>query len=557
MNQKFQFHIKTLITSLTVILISLLLKIPHYYYVPVIFIIVLMFSSRRTNAYTKPLKRLEEIMKKISTGDFNARVPIIGSENFFYNVNKAFNQILDSFTALLNVSESLGRERDLDKLLNLVITETTKNLDAERTTLFLYNHETKELWSYIAQDLEIKEIRMPLGKGVAGYVAKTGKVVNIKDAYSDERFDRDYDQFTGFRTRNLLCAPMRNNKNELIGVIQVLNKIGEEHFTEYDETLLSAITNEAAIAIENTGLYDSQEKLLNSTMRALATTIDARDPVTKGHSDRVARYAVAIGKRLNLSAPDLKTLEYAALLHDVGKISIPDEILSKPGVYSIEEREEMKKHAASTKEILEKIYFPDDQKQIPLIASSHHEKLDGSGYPSGLKNKDIPLLSRILVVVDIYDAFVSYDRPYKPPFSIEEALRMLKEDTANGRLDETIVNLFINNKLYELEKREFIRISANLSIEFRVLGPEDWRNIMPLVARTKNISAKGLLFRTEAAIPINAYIEVRIHLPNFTVDVLAKALRKIQTKDGYEVGIAFLNLSENARHELNQHLTSI
>ena len=558
MREILKIHIVAGIAIFLIVILTLLIKIPHYITIPASLIILFYIFIKKISDFFKPLKNLEEVIHQIVIGNMNARIEVPKSGiSLLLNITRNFNQILDAFTSLLNVSQLLGKEHNLDKLLNLVIAETTKNLDAERTTLFLYNKETGELWSYIAQNLEIKEIRMPVGKGIAGYVAKTRRLLNIRDAYNDERFDREYDQFTGFRTRNLLCTPLINSKNEIIGVIQVLNKIGDELFTEYDETLLSAISNEASIAIENTGLYDAQEKLLRSTMFALSSTIDARDPVTKGHSDRVSKYSVSIGQYMNLSPLELKSLEYAGLLHDVGKISISDDILSKPGMYSSEEMTQMRKHAASTKEILEKIYFPEDQKIIPMIAASHHEKLDGSGYPNGLTNKDIPFLARILAVADIYDALVSYDRPYKPAVTIEDALAVLVMESKSGKVDTEVVNIFIQNKLYNLEKREYIRIDTELAIEFRLINPDEWRNIMPLVAKTKNISAKGLLFKTELPIPLNSYLEIRLHLTDFTVDVLAKVLRKFQFDNNYEYGISFINLSEKAKDQLHAHLTTI
>jgi len=519
---------------------------------------IILFTSETYFLFL--FKKLERKLKNISSGNFTIEIisePKTVPKSILFNINIIFNQLIKSFTTLINISNLLGKEHNLEKLLNLIIEEVTKILDAERSTLFLYDKNTKELWSYVTKKLEIKEIRLTLGKGIVGYVGQTGKLLNIKNAYLDERFDSDFDNFTGFRTKTILCAPMFNSKNELLGVIQVLNKKNDEKFTAYDETILTAIANEAAIAIENTNLYISQEKLFKSAIHAIVTTIDARDPVTKGHSERVARYSIALGKKLNLSDKELKTLEYAALLHDVGKISVKDNILSKPGIYTSEEYEEVKKHAESTKQILERIYFPDEQKDLPLIAAIHHEKLDGSGYPFGLKNNDIPLLARILAVVDIYDALVAYDRPYKPAMSIEEALKTLKEETDKGKLDKKLVDIFINNKLYNLEHRKFVRISKEFSIEYRVMGPDDWRTIMPLVTKTENISAAGLLFKTSNPIPINSYLEIRLHLPNYTVDTLGKIVRIKQNKNEFEIGVSFINLSDKATKELNKYLISL
>jgi HD-GYP domain-containing protein (c-di-GMP phosphodiesterase class II) len=149
-------------------------------------------------------------------------------------------------------------------------------------------------------------------------------------------------------------------------------------------------------------------------IKTIVATIDARGPVTSGHSERVARYSLALGKTMDLNREELGILEYAALLHDVGKIGIRDEILSKPGRYTPEEYEAVKRHPIISKDILEKAYFTGNQKQIPFLASSHHEKLDGTGYPLGLRADQIPTIARIIAVTDVYDPPVSHDTPSQP-----------------------------------------------------------------------------------------------------------------------------------------------
>lgn len=512
-----------------------------------------LFGLTATSMITKPINQLEKAAKRASSGDFSARSELRGE---FGSLGESFNQMIEGFARLIQISQLLSKEHDLDKLLNLIISETKQVMHAERATLFLYNEDTKELWSYIVSELEIKEIRLPLTKGVAGYAARTGEIVNIKDAYGDERFDREVDKTTGFRTRNILCLPMFDQKAKLLGVIQVLNKAGSA-FTEYDESLLNAISAQAAIAIENTRLYLSRENLFRSLIKTIVATIDARDPVTSGHSERVARYSIALGKAAGLDPEEMHILEYAALLHDVGKIGIRDEILSKPGKYTPEEYEAVKRHPAISKEILEKAYFTGDQKQIPFLASSHHEKLDGSGYPLGLKAGDIPRIARIIAVADVYDALVSYDRPYKPSMSVEQAIGILKEECANGRFDNGLVDNFIENKLYEVELRQKINIADDLTIDYRVLSREEWRAILPMVARIKDLGRNGLVFKTKESVPLNGFMEVRIHKPGFTIDVLAKIVNKKEIPEGFELGINFINISSEGIKNIQQHLVDL
>ena len=151
-------------------------------------------------------------------------------------------------TVLLNVTHEISKEIQLDRLLLIIMDEVRKALTADRCTVFLLDEEKNELWSKVAHGE--KEIRFPAKLGIAGYVASTGEILNIKDAYSDARFNQEIDRQTGYRTRNMLTFPMRNKLAEVIGVFQVLNKrIGS--FNHQDEELLSAISSIATTQIEN------------------------------------------------------------------------------------------------------------------------------------------------------------------------------------------------------------------------------------------------------------------------------------------------------------------
>jgi HD-GYP domain-containing protein (c-di-GMP phosphodiesterase class II) len=535
-----------------------ILSVFHIFHPPLlvsivtVLIIGLIFSLMSTSQITRPITQFEEIARKAASGNLNVRSKV-KPHSEFRALSESFNQMIDGFARLIQISQLLSKEHDLDRLLNLIISETKKLMHAERATLFLYNEDTKELWSYVVSELEIKEIRLPLGKGIGGYVAQTGEIINLKDAYSDEKFDREVDKITGFHTRNILCVPMFDQKGKILGVIQVLNKLSGA-FSEYDESLLTAISTQAAIAIENTGLYASKENLFRSLIKTIVATIDARDPVTSGHSERVARYSLALGKTMDLNREELGILEYAALLHDVGKIGIRDEILSKPGRYTPEEYEAVKRHPIISKDILEKAYFTGNQKQIPFLASSHHEKLDGTGYPLGLRADQIPTIARIIAVTDVYDALVSYDRPYKPSMSIEKAIEILKEESLKGRFDRDMVELFITSKLYELEKRQSINIAEDLSIAYRLLSQEEWRAILPMVAKIRDIGKTGLLFITKDSLPLNGFMEVRIHKSGFTIDVLTKIVHRKEVEKGYEVGINFINMSSEGIKNLQKHI---
>lgn len=351
--------------------------------------------------------------------------------------------------SLIDISNRLVRETDLDALLDLILLETTRLMGADRSSLFLVDHEQMEIWSKIAQGTQ--EIRLPLGKGIAGFVAQTGEVINMSDAYSDNRFDQSTDQRTGYRTRSVLCVPMVNLEGTIIGVVQVLNK-REGVFVDADIKLLQALAAQAAVAIENARMHKDLDLLLMSTLKALSKAIDARDHYTQGHSYRVSIYAVAIGQQMGLGKQDLKVLEMAAAMHDVGKIGIRDNVLCKPGLLTPEEYAMIRKHVEFTHDILSEIYFPRHLRHIAEIAASHHEKLDGTGYYRGLKGDEVPLPARILAVADVYDAITS-DRPYRSPMPDEEAFMTLRAGIGH-HFDGGAVEAFIAWRMAHPDKIE-------------------------------------------------------------------------------------------------------
>jgi len=330
--------------------------------------------------------------------------------------------------SLLQVAESLGSVIDLDELLFRVMEIVRERLNAERCTVFLIDYDRKELWSKVALGLA-EEIRFPLGKGIAGHVAATGEVLTIDDAYSDSRFNPEVDKKTGYKTRNLLTMPMRNKQNEIIGVFQVLNK-KEGAFTQDDIGLLKAISSIAASAIENAQLYDELNKTFISFMETLSTTLDARDYITSGHSRRVTLYSVQVARLMRLKKEEIELIRYAALLHDIGKLGIPEIVLFKNKKLTEDEYNIIKRHATLSRSILKKIRFKRYLKQIPEIASSHHEKIDGSGYPLGLKGEEIPLGGKILAVCDVFDALTSR-RQYKDRIDIVDVMSVLEKETGN------------------------------------------------------------------------------------------------------------------------------
>jgi len=350
--------------------------------------------------------------------------------------------------AVLEVSRALMRQHNLAELLQLIAEETTRVMEAERSSIYLVDDDSRELYTFVAQELEIREIRVPVGNGISGYVAQTGETLNIADAYRDPRFDRGWDERTGFRTRTILCTSLHAHSDEIIGVLQVLNK-RNGRFTSYDEKLLAAFAAQAAVAIENARLYEENRKQFESFIETLAATIDAKSPFTAGHSARVALYATRLARAVGLSPGLIEEVRYAGLMHDIGKVSVPDGILNKPNRLTDQEYELVKKHAEQTHQILSRIRFARHLRELPAVAASHHERLDGTGYPSGVSAAGLPLLARILAIADVYDAFTSIDRPYQEAGSAEGGLELLRRGKGTS-FDSRLVDIFIEAKSYVL-----------------------------------------------------------------------------------------------------------
>ena len=361
-------------------------------------------------------------------------------------------QVKDPLIALVKIGQAVAAEKDINVLIKTIAEETKIALNADRCTVFLYDHEREELYSKVATGLDdFAELRFPIDKGLAGHVVKTGETINIKDAYKDKRFNPEVDKKTGYHTKSILCMPIKNFNQEIIGVFQVLNKF-DEAFTIDDEDLLVAIASSAGISLENAQLFERQRKLLeeqriifDSFIDTLASSIDARDKITSGHSTRVKMYASLIANEFGLEKRDINILEKAAALHDIGKIGIRDSVLQKEGKLTADEYKHIQEHVEITHNILEKIHMSEDFKQITEIACSHHEKYDGTGYYRGLKGEEIPFGGRILAVSDVFDAITS-KRHYRDKMPIEKVIEIIMNGSGN-HFDPQVVDKFLSIKL--------------------------------------------------------------------------------------------------------------
>jgi len=239
---------------------------------------------------------------------------------------------------------------------------------------------------------------------------------------------------------------MTGHDGRVIGVFQAVNKRGGP-FDEEDEATLASLAASAAVSVENAQLVDAQRQLWISLVETLAVTVDARDQQTAGHSRRVTRYAEVIARAMGLSDAEVERVRTAGLLHDYGKIAVRDRFLQKAGKLDDAEFAYMKAHAEKTGEFLVHLRFPQDMRDVPLMAAQHHERMDGKGYPNGLAGDQIHMGARIVAAADVFDALTA-PRYYKPAYPIDKTLEIM--DGMGGNHLDTAVLAAVHGALPQL-----------------------------------------------------------------------------------------------------------
>jgi HD-GYP domain-containing protein (c-di-GMP phosphodiesterase class II) len=370
----------------------------------------------------------------------------------------------------LNLSETEFINRPDKSQAEAFVSEIRETTQCQRGSLFLINQHQGELFTIASDGLGGQDIRLSINLGIAGLVAMTGKALNIPDAYADSRFDMSTDKITGYRTHCILCVPVKNQNGEALGVIEAINK-KNDIFTDADAEYLKALSSGIAIALENAMLFQEQDRQFKSILEVMAASIDAKDPLTAGHSENVTQYAVGIAEELGFGEIEQDILGVAALLHDYGKLGIDDYILKKPGRLTAKEYECIKQHVVITRDILNKMHFSRQYRNVPLIAAYHHERLDGSGYLDGLKSEEIPFMTKIIAVADVFEALTS-NRHYRDALPAERAFEILEQDT--GTMYDASVVAALKKYWYRPQGQDRIQHSSfakSKNVERRV-----WRD---------------------------------------------------------------------------------
>ena len=260
-------------------------------------------------------------------------------------------------------------------------------------------------------------------------------------------------------TKSFVCCPIICD-NESLGVLAVDNLTSKRPLIQSDISLIIGIASVLGIGIRNAELLEAKERQFRSILATLAASIDARDPLTAGHSERVTEFSLGICDELNLSKDYRDMIQVAALLHDYGKIGVPDSLLKKPRKLTPEEFEVIKTHSEKTKSILKQVNFEGVFSQVPEIAGSHHEKIDGSGYPDGLSGDKIPLGAKIIAVADFFEA-ITAKRHSRDPMPIEKATRLLREESGL-HFEKEIVDAFFRYYNKSTSKSKVFPLASSL-----------------------------------------------------------------------------------------------
>jgi HD-GYP domain-containing protein (c-di-GMP phosphodiesterase class II) len=326
-----------------------------------------------------------------------------------------------------DITKKLESVVSLSQVFTQVIKMTELTLNAAAASILLFHDNDQELYFESASGpvgRTLRQIKLNTQYGIAGQVARTGKPLIVNDVARSKNFHKLIDDTTGFATQSLVCAPLSVNK-KILGVIEVLNKRDGTAFDERDLEAVISVANTAAMAIENTRLYQNIVEAYRDTISGVGSAIDSKGPYLKGHSQRVMEYAVKAGAVLSFSPEEIETLEFAGLLHDLGKIMIDTPLLNKTDELTPKEWEIMRAHPVKGAEMMD---------GVPILAKAripvmyHHERYDGRGYPEGLKGEDIPISARIITVANEFDA-MTIESSFRNAMPIEDAVKELRENS--------------------------------------------------------------------------------------------------------------------------------
>ncbi len=396
--------------------------------------------------------------------------------------------------ALLDVAKAMSAQRDLFSLINLIVQESVVVVEADRATVWVVDRDREELFTYAAKGLgERTELRIPMNAGIAGAVVASGRALKVPDAYADPRFNRDSDQKTGYRTRNILAVPMWSVDSQVLGVLQVLNKreeIDGGRFTDEDQELLGAFGGQAASALQSALLNKEIQELFEGFIKASVYAIEARDPTTSGHSERVAALTNGLAvtlerggngrwKGTRFTQDELRELRFASLLHDFGKVGVREEVLVKANKLYPHEAEILKVRFQFVRQALE---VDSLRRRMTLMAAA------GEAAVKERIAEEAEAFARAMKEVDELEEFVwKCNRPTILEQGGFERLQEIRKRTFRGPkgqefnflTDQEVVQLSVPRG--SLTQAERLEIESHVSKTYRFLSQIPWSRTLRLV----------------------------------------------------------------------------
>ncbi|MBI2952745.1 MAG: GAF domain-containing protein [Chloroflexi bacterium] len=382
--------------------------------------------------------------------------------------NASLQRRVEEMGAFYRVGMALNRSLETQHVLGYIASSVRELTRAHGVAIYLYDkeHNTLKLESQVGLSAAyLAKPELSLNGSASRAIGERRRIVLQGDSGNSDFLSLPAAEEGIVASA---CLPLAVG-NEVVGALDVSFK--EPHvFSDNEFTVLETFAEQAAAGIHSARLYQQVHESYLSTIAALVATVEAKDPYTRGHSERVRDYTLATGLQMNLGQEDLDCLELAALFHDIGKIGIPENVLGKNGSLTDDEWQLIKRHPVVAESILK--HVPTLAETIPIIRS-HHERCDGKGYPDGLDG-EIPRLSAIIGVADAYDAMMS-DRPYRKAMEKEYAIAQLKTG-AGSQFDAEVVEAFLAIIEPEANRRPPAPVT---SIQFR-------RTVAPTTIRLWN-----------------------------------------------------------------------
>ncbi len=420
-------------------------------------IVITGFASLETAVRAMREGAQDSIVKPFEVDKFIAGVKRAVKEKRLTQKNKELLNDLDfanheldrrmhQLFRLDEINKTISSTFDLGDILSSLVYTTTEAVKAKVGSFMLLDEESHNLVIKAARGLDknvIDKVKIKVGQGIPGMVVEKGRTITSSEINKD-KFRLGEAEEKIYRSHNFVSIPIAS-RSRIWGVLNISDPDVNFVFSEVDIKLLEILASQVSIALENSQLNGRLQNSYLNTLQVLASAIEAKCKYTRGHSERVTRYAVQFAKILGLSAREIDKLKFACGVHDIGKINISDAILNKPSRFNEEEWCQMRQHPAKGVEILVPLGI---LKEIVPLVKHHHERFDGKGYPDGLRGEELPLETKVISLVDSYDAMTS-TRPYRIEMNHKSAVKEI-EDNLGTQFDVELGKLFVEHRFEEV-----------------------------------------------------------------------------------------------------------